>query len=288
MIHALRYEPQGQRQRFEPHDEPRGDRWHKHMHLHLSFPMRQGRFSPLSVKRLLQIFEALVGATATVAWLTDSLPMSPAPSTLLNTSASHLIFASLVLAWGAVVLGGLPLLVSAWRRSLRVRFLLVLPLILVLPFIAPLTIPIILLVNRLAFEILLLLGLTPWGPSLGPSLLVLFVYPLISAIVLNRAFHRVELSSTALRFGSLLSFVVVGAMVLLLLGEFLFCLSFVLAALTPWSAWLLPLFGMCLAVLVAVHALLWRPRSRERAQARPRDASPSDFDSFQEPRGDRG
>jgi hypothetical protein len=269
MIHALRYEPQGQRQRFGPHDEPSGDRWHKHihvhLHLHLSFPMRQGQFSPLSVNRMLRIFVALAGATTMAAWFAWPL----------YTLATHLIFASLALAWGAVVLGGLPLLVSAWRRSPRVRFLLVVPFIALLIILTQ--------INPLADTLLVLLSLTRLGPYIGPTVLVLFVYPLISAIVLNRAFHRVELSSTALRFGSLLSFVVVGAMVLLLLGGFLFCLSLAPIAAVAWPALLPPLLGMCLAVLVAMHALFWRPRSRSHAKARPKDVSPSEVDSSQEP-----
>ena len=284
MIHALRYEPQGQRQRFEPHGEPRGDRWHKHihlhLHLHLSFPMRQVRFSPLSVNRMLRIFTALAGATTMSAWFAWLVDEPPSPSTPLYTLATHLILAGLALAWGAVVLGGLPLLVSAWRRSPRVRFLLVVPFIALLIILTQ--------INPLADVLLVLLSQAPLGRYIVPTVLVLFVYPLISAIVLNRAFHQAELSSTALRFGSLLSFVVVGAMVLLLLGGFLFCLSLVLIAVVAWPALLPPLLGMCLAVLVAIHALFWRPRSRERAQARPKDDLPSDFDSSQGPRGYRG
>ena len=271
MIHALRYEPQGQRQRFDPHGEPGGGRWHKHihlhLHLHLSFPMGQGRFSPLSVNRMLRIFVALAGATTMAAWFAWPL----------YTLATHLILASLALAWGAVVLGGLPLLVSAWRRSPRVRFLLVVPFIAFLIILTQ--------INPLADTLLVLLRLARQGPYtyIGPTVLVLFVYPLISAIVLNRAFHRVELSSTALRFASLLSFVVVGAMVLFLLGWFLFCLSRVPIAAVAWPVWLPPSLGMCLAVLVAIHALFWRPRSRSHAKARPKDVSPSEVDSSQEP-----
>lgn len=143
-------------------------------------------------------------------------------------------------------------------------------------------------VGRLARALLAVLTLTPLGPNFGPIVLVLFVYPFISAILWRRALQRAEIASTVLRFASWLGFVVVGAMMLLLLGTFLFCLSYVLAALMSWSDFLPFLLVMCLAVIVAVHALFSHARSRERGQARAKDVSPSDFDSSQEPRGDRG
>jgi len=50
----------------------------------------------------------------------------------------------------------------------------------------------------------------------------------------------------------------------------------------PWNSWLL------IAVMVALWVLFSRPGSREQAGARPKEDSPADFDSFQEPRGYRG
>ena len=162
---------------------------------------------------MLRIFTALAGATTMSAWFAWLVDEPPSPSTPLYTLATHLILAGLALAWGAVVLGGLPLLVSAWRRSPRVRFLLVVPFIALLIILTQ--------INPLADVLLVLLSQAPLGRYIVPTVLVLFVYPLISAIVLDRPFTR-QTISTALRFGSLLSFVVVGAMVLLLLGGFLF------------------------------------------------------------------
>ncbi len=80
------------------------------------------------------------------------------------------------------------------------------------------------------------------------------------AMGLNRAFRRAEIADTWLRFGSLLGFVAVGAMVLMMVGGFLWLLSLVLGTPTNPSYSLLPFFlGMCVAVLVAVHALFSRP-----------------------------
>jgi hypothetical protein len=56
----------------------------------------------------------------------------------------------------------------------------------------------------------------------------------------------------------------------------------------PWNSWLLIFLGMLIAVMVALWALFSRPGSREQAEARPKDASPAEFDSFQELRGYRG
>lgn len=148
-----------------------------------------------------------------------------------------------------MLLGGVPLLVSAWRRAPRVRFLLG------LPFIALLIILIVPLIHPVADALLALLTLTPLGPYFGPIVLNLVVYPLSSALLFHRALQRAELSSTVLRFASWLSFVVVGALVLLVVGAVLFSLSFVLAALMSWSDFLPFLLVMCLAVIVAVHAL---------------------------------
>ncbi len=267
MIHALQYEPQGQRQRFEPQEQQSGDVWHKHihlhLHLHLSFRGRQGRFSHLSATRMLIIFTTLFVATVMAFAFAFVVDENRVPTPLLYTYAGYIINASLLLAWGALVLGGIPLLFSGWHSKLRVRF-------------------------GLSVALIMLI-LTLFQQVLTVPLLVL-----LSFLGFCRVFDKGEVAGTWLRFASRLSFVTVGAMVLLLLGGLLWCLSLVLVA--PGSLqmsflWykLLPFFlGMCIAVIVAISTLFWQPRSRDSAQARPKDASPSDFDSSQEPRGYRG
>src|SRR6266487_4594650 len=267
MTHALRYEPQGQRQHFEPREQDR--HLHLHFHLHLKFRAREWRFSPLSAIRLTRIFAALVGATYLALFLNFAGMDSPNPGTwALYSIAGQIIYAVLVLTWGAAALGGLPLLVSAWLRTPRLRFLLV-----------------------FAFLLLLLIPLGPhfpFPPQLRPIVWFFFAFilaPLISTSLLVRALRQAAIADRWLRFASRFSFIVVGTIVLLLLAGFLLCLAVLQGApMTLTSPWLLPsLLGMCIAVLVAVSALLGRPRSRESTQARPKDASPSDVDSSGEP-----
>jgi len=69
MIHALQYEPQGQRQRFEPQEQQRDERGqqdrhiHLHLHLNLTLPARQQRSMHPNAIRLTRIFAALLAAT---------------------------------------------------------------------------------------------------------------------------------------------------------------------------------------------------------------------------------
>jgi hypothetical protein len=59
MIHALRYEPRGQHQRFEPREQQRGKREeqdrhiHLHFHLNLTFRASQGRSTPSNATRII-------------------------------------------------------------------------------------------------------------------------------------------------------------------------------------------------------------------------------------------
>jgi len=293
MIHALLYEPQEHRQRFEPQEQQSGDGWHKHIHLHihlhLSFRVRQGRFSPLSAIRLTRIFAALVGASVMAVGL--FLPvLNSGPPTTLFFFTMNIILAGLAFAWGAVWLGGLPLVVSAWRSTPRVR------LGLSLPFVPLLLTPILLRLIAVPWldPILAALSGIPFFNSIWFSFLVFYGYPLISVLMINRALRRAAIPDKQLRFASRLSFVVVGGIALMLLGELLRVLTFLPLwldvigwlpwdTMLTWSEWLPYLLGICLAFIVAVSALLGRPRSRESTQARPKDASPSDVDSSGEP-----
>ncbi len=292
MTHALRYEPQGQRQHFEPREQDR--HLHLHFHLHLKFRAREWRFSPLSAIRLTRIFAALVGATYLALFLNFAGMDSPNPGTwALYSIAGQIIYAVLVLTWGAAALGGLPLLVSAWLRTPRLRFLLVFAFLLLLLILLSsfLLLHLFLYFAQLASRYNLLIPLGPhfpFHPQLRPIVWFFFAFilaPLISTSLLVRALRQAAIADRWLRFASRFSFIVVGTIVLLLLAGFLLCLAVLQGApMTLTSPWLLPsLLGMCIAVLVAVSALLGRPRSRESTQARPKDASPSDVDSSGEP-----
>lgn len=262
MIHALRYEPQGQR--FEPREWPHGEQQDKHIylhvHVHLSFWGRQRRSSPLSAIRMTRIFAALMGASAMAfafRWLVDD---NTAPTPLLYPVAAHIMIAGLLLAWSTMALAGLPLLVSAWRSKPPVLFLLAVP---------------------------LLIGL------FQPLFLGLYL-PVLSGLGFECAMRQAAIADKWLRFASRLSFVAVGGMVLLLFGGVLWCLSLVLVApgspqmTYPWYVLLPFLLGMGLAISVAVSALFGKSRSRMGAQTRPKDDSPADFDSPAPSSGYRG
>jgi hypothetical protein len=117
VINALRYEPQGQRQRFEPREQQSGERekQDRHIHLNLTFRSSQGRSTSPNAMRIARICAALLAATVMplVAFLFafsihDGLPD---PLISLGNLPFVLLFAGLVLAWGC---GGFPLLVSAF------------------------------------------------------------------------------------------------------------------------------------------------------------------------------
>lgn len=173
MIQALRYEPRGQRQRFEPHEQQRGEHEeqnrhiHMHFHLNLTFRASQERSTPPNAIRVTRIFAALVGATVMPLWLFGLLAQDSTPTTLSNLALISLL-AGIALAWCAVG----ALFLGVWRSTPRGRLVLFLPLVLLL------IIPFILLQG-------------PWfGPPLGILffllvLLLLFVHPLISVILLT-------------------------------------------------------------------------------------------------------
>jgi hypothetical protein len=271
MIHVLRYEPRGQRQRFEPREQQ--DRHiHLHFHLNLTFRASQERSTQPNAIRITRIFAALVGASVMAVGL--FLPvLNSGPSTTLFFFTMNIILAGLALAWGTVWLGGLPLVVSAWRSTPRVRFGLS------LPFVPLLLTPILLGLISVPWlgPILAALSGTPFFNSIWFSFLVFYGYPLTSVLMINRAIRRAAIPDKQLRFASRLSFVVVGGIALMLLGALLWGLTFL--PLGPgvigwlpwssglsWSSWLPYLLGICLAFIVAVSMLFSRPRSHDNAQ----------------------
>ena len=114
MIHALRYEPQDQRQRFEPQEQQSGEREeqdrhiHLHFHLNLTFRASQRRSTQPNAIRFTRIFAALVGATVIPLWLFGAIAQEGMSTTL--SILAGIFLAGLALAWG---FGCLPLLVSA-------------------------------------------------------------------------------------------------------------------------------------------------------------------------------
>ncbi len=291
MIHVLRYEPQGQRQRFEPREQQRGEREgqdrhiHLHFYLNLTFRASQERSSHPTTIRLTRIFAALVGATLMTIFL--FLPADRVSLTWLFNIAQGSLLLGLLLAWTTAFVGGLPLLREAWNSTPRVRILLALPFVPLLILLFPVLLQVIHVGPSLG-------DIGSWLGSLQDTLFggrilrlswLLSGYFILSALMLNSAIRRAAIADQWLRHAFRLSFVVVGAMGLLLLDGLL--LSFFLLLVAPITVVLSFLLGLCIAVIVAVHALFSRSSPRESTQARPKDASLSDVDSFQEPRGYR-
>jgi hypothetical protein len=272
MIHALQYEPQGHRQRFDPHEQQ--DRnIHLHLHLNFTFRARQGRSIHANVNHLTRIFATLLAATvmplAAFIFAFSIHDGPPDPLLSLGNLPFILLFLGLALAWG---FGYLPLLVSAWRASPRGRFRLLVPLLLLLS-------------SSFLFLLALVFGAIP-GPLMSlvlPLLIFLFLaQPLIMALLLmwiSREARTLRRTAGAQRR---FSFVMACGLVLALLGELLWYLSAMFSG------------GMLLVVvppviLAALIVAIWTfLESRKNAQARPKDASLFDVDSPEEPRGYRG
>lgn len=288
MINILRSERPGQR--FTPREPPRRD-WqqkhiHLHLHLHLSFPVRRWRSAHPDALRLSRILAALVGATV-MALLLFFQGIFDVPGSSPFFPIAFLSFlGGLALAWIAAV----ALLIEAGRSTPRVRLLLALP---SLPILFLLSLS---LLRMMPFDTLgTALNGNPLGMILNALLIPFLVvgYPVVSTLLFNRAISQAALVHRWLRDVFKLAYVMVSGMVLLLLSALLWCLTLVLVApeglqlLSTWQNWL-SLFGMCVAVIVAVYTLFSRPRSSGNAKARPKDASPSDADSSPYTQGYRG
>lgn len=78
MINALRYEPHGQHQRFEPQEQRSRKRAEKHLHLHLHLGSwtRLRPFSQPSVTRVTRIFAAFMAALSMVLTLNDQVSVA--------------------------------------------------------------------------------------------------------------------------------------------------------------------------------------------------------------------
>ena len=261
MIHALRYEPQGQRQRFEP---PKPHEQNRHIHLHvrlnLTLRARQGHVTQPDVIHLRRIFAALLAATVMplgiflfAVFSTDGPPPT-ALENLVWVSSCLSVVAGLALAWWAVG----TLLYQVWRASPRERVGLVLPLFLLL--LIPLAIacfwfgPFFL---NMLFAI--------------PLLVVLIAHPLIIALLLERVSREAGTLREIAPTHSKLGFVVVAGMVFVLLGGLLWNFSFMLGG---GNTQLIFLPAIPIAVIIAIRTSVRLFRLRGSMQAHPKDASP--------------
>jgi hypothetical protein len=286
MIHTVYYEPQSQRQRFEPREQQGNDLWQMHLrlsfHFHLDLGARLRRTSRSIVARVTTIFAAFMGALALVLspyWTQAHGVQTPPMLDALFGLARHLVLAGALLGVGAVLLGGIPLVISAWRTSPRGRFLFLLPILASLPTIA----------CCLLSAFIMLLSNQP--PPFFPILPVLLFYggTIVSTIAINRAIRQARIAATWLRFANHLSRLVVVGMVLMFIGGVLW--GFALALAVPGGVAMLvprlPLaFGMLLAVMVALWASFWQVQPPT-SQPSPHDVSPFEVDSSGEPRGYR-
>src|SRR5579885_2954878 len=200
MIHALRYEPQGQRQRFEA-PEQQDRHIHLHLHLNLTFLARQERASHPNAIHLRRIFAALLAATVmpvgiflfAVATAGDGPPLA-AWENVVWVSSCLLVVAGLVLAWWAVG----SLLSQAWRASPRGRLGLLRPLwlLLLLPLLA------------------------------APLLLLLLAQPIIIALLLVWVTHEARVLGENDPTQRKLGFGLVAGVALVLLGGLVWNLLF--------------------------------------------------------------
>ncbi|HZU66328.1 MAG TPA: hypothetical protein VFA09_03550 [Ktedonobacteraceae bacterium] len=269
MIHALRYEPQGQRQRFEA-PEQQDRHIHLHLHLNLTFRARQERASHPNAIHLRRIFAALLAATVmpvgiflfAVATAGDGPPLA-AWENVVWVSSCLLVVAGLVLAWWAVG----SLLSQAWRASPRGRLGLLRPLwlLLLLPLVAAME-------QFGPFFVKILLA--------APLLLVLLAQPIIIALLLGWVTHEARVLGENDPTQRKLGFGLVAGVALVLLGGLVWNLLFMQGGGNTQMIFL-PAIPM-VAVIVAIRPLVELLRSRGRMQAPPKDASPFDTGSAQE------
>jgi hypothetical protein len=293
MMHALGYEPRGQRQRFEPREQHEQDRHiHLHFHLDLTFRSKQERsIHPDALPFIRRIFAALLAATAMpllILPLAMIPPDGPPPTTLENQmllACGVSVVVGLALAWYAVG----TLLFQAWRANPRGHLDLILPL-------AWRANPHRLfgLVLSLLLLLLILFGVASYffglpGAISGflvlifwfPYILMFVANPLITALLLKWVSREAGTLREQAPMHSKLGFVVVGGMMLMMVGGILFNLQSMLGGGISPLIYLLPI---CIAIIVAIRTLFGLFRSSGNIQAHPKDASLSDFDLSQEPR----
>jgi hypothetical protein len=262
MIHRLRYEPQGQHQRFEPREQwqqEAGSRQiHLHVHLQLNLSQRLHRFSQTTIARLTTLFAAFIGALSMALTLYGQVRVRliDMQAPLFNW-AGNLILGGVLLGLGAVLLGGLLLVISAWRSTPRSRFLFLVPF----------------LVVGLVFTFF---ELGVRIPYLAQLIVGLYGIPFICTLALIRALRQAKIADSRLRFANRVSPLLVLGMLLMLVGVLLWGFALALFAsgwfftllplLTfPWNSWLLIALGMLMAFLIAVFAFFSSQRANSHA-----------------------
>ena len=280
MNHALRYG--SQHQRFESREQQSSAMRHKHIHLHLHLHLctRMRRSSQTTVARLTRIFAAfMLALSMALSFFLMTISGYNFVGPRINLAVNAMTIGSLI-GFGALLLGGIPLVVAAYRSSPRSRFLFALP------------------SYALAFALSIVLSFMFWnrgliidtGALIGPFLLSLFLYgmPIITTIAINRGIRQAVLPDKWLRFAAILSRVVVLGLLLMVGGMLLWGATVaiflpqvfpqLLSLLTlPWNSWLLQLIGMLIALVVAAQALFSQVAASSRP--RPHDDSPNDAPS---------
>jgi len=268
MLHALRYEPFGQR--FEPqaqqHREREEQGRHIHLHLHVYIHLNLGarharvrRFLQPTVTRVTTIFAAFMGALSLALsfFLMSNFGAFRFIGPHIDLADTIMLIGAL-LGSGAILLGGLPLVISAWRSTPQSRLLLSIPLLIFLGLFA--LIPPLGVMNVLLFflaELLLLAALWrptwrkrarslllslfiltiplafllpqlltslimgPWfSGNTGTIILALLFYgiPLVCTIAIVRAIRQAKLSDRWLHFTTLPSLLIVVGMLLMIAG----------------------------------------------------------------------
>jgi len=284
MIHTFHYEPQDQHQEFEPREQQRNDPGQGYLHLsfslHLNLDTRLRRIRHTPIARVTTIFAAFMGALSLALgplWTRVQGVETPPALEVLFGLAGYLVVAGALLGVGAVLVGGVPLVVSAWRTGLRNRLLLLVPVLASL--------------LTIACALLAVLMLAQGFPR-PPLILPVFLFyggTLVGTIAIIRAVYRATIADKWLRLANRLSWLVVGGIVLMLIGVVCWGFALVLivhgwfALFTPWL--LLP-SGLFLTTMVALWAAFWNVQLPA-SQPHPHDASSSEGASPGEPRGYR-
>lgn len=189
MINALRYDGPGQR--FEPRRRQSSELRQRHidlhlnLHIHLSLGARRLHMRRLwqpTATRVTMIFAAFIGA---LSMALSFFIMSNGPFPFMGPHidlAGNLMLIGALLGLGAIVLGGLPLMIAAWRSTPRTRLLLSVPFLIILGVLALTPVGILFgIVNAplLLAELLLLAAL--WRPTWRRR----FTFMLLSLFVLT-------------------------------------------------------------------------------------------------------
>lgn len=281
MIHALRYEPQGQHQSFESREQQSGAMKHRYFHLHLNTRMRHS--SQTTVARLTRIFAAfMLALSMTLSFTILTFNGYTFIGPRINLALNAMTIGALI-GCGAVLLAGIPLVVAAYRSTPRSRFLFALPSY-TLAFALSVVVILMFVNNNLRASAVSLYALPLWA---------LFFYgmPIITTIAINRGIRQAVIPDKWLRFATMLSRVVVLGMLLMVGGMLLWGVTVafflpsvflqIISLLTiPWNSWLLQLIGMLIALVVAVRALFSQFSASH--QPRPHDDSHYDVPSFHE------